>query len=213
MRVLFVNVSSKVNSNMKRQILLALTLLIGGRGLAVCEAFCALTLQIETSEGQPARSTWLQLIDPSGKVVRVDQVRGGVFRLCDFGAGPHSLKIGIGECHPVTISNLNLAMNHPISLRVRKQKCEMYNDEHTGCELLARILEDNGRPISDARLLVGGHQRAGRSDEFGRILINLFAARNDIVTEAEGYHPKSIRVECQSGADLNQEIGLRKREK
>lgn len=187
---------------------LCLLLVLSCRQVLALESFCALTLQIETPDGQPARRTWVELRDPTGKMVLQEQVHGPVLTICDFGPGPHSLTTGGNQCHPTTISNLYMKMGHPISLRVRQQKCEIYSSEHSGCEFLARIRDERGRAISGARLLLNGFEGPERSDEFGRLVIWLVSAHNDVVADAPGYRPQSIAVQCESGDNLDREIHL-----
>src|SRR5579884_2683988 len=88
--------------NVSALVLLAAAAAQGAQG------FCALTLNIADPQGQPARRTWVQLIDPKGNVEKNELVRGPTVQFCDFGFGSHSVVVGPNLCHPTTISKIFL---------------------------------------------------------------------------------------------------------
>jgi hypothetical protein len=175
--------------------------------VAASETFCALTLRIETSDGKPARRTWVQLIDPRGKVEKQELVEGDTFRACDFGAGPYSVRVGSNECHPVTVSNLRFRMGYPISFRVQKAQCEMAT-EHSGCELTLRVSDHNGRRLPAVEAYAEGKLCPERTDELGRVAALLAAGERAISVVASGYEPSSFRFSCEEGANVTREVTL-----
>ena len=89
--------------------------------------------------------------DPTGVVVLRRQVTEATFRICDFGFGPHTLRVGINECLPVAISNLRVRLGSPISLKVIPNVCS-YRDMRSACMVYFRVVDEAGRPIPDANL-------------------------------------------------------------
>jgi hypothetical protein len=67
--------------------LLALTILCSAMSFA--ETFCALTLNLQKSDGEPRSRTWVHLIDPAGRVEKQELVQGPSLRICDFGFGAY----------------------------------------------------------------------------------------------------------------------------
>lgn len=192
----------------KLKLLMVLYPILIAQGFAEAETFCALTVHIERSDGQPPRSTWVNLTDPEGTVVRSDLVRGDTYRVCDFGSGPHSLTIGRNQCHPTTISNLHLRMGRPILLRVRLQACPIYNTEFTGCQLLFRLRDEQGKSVQGGTILLGNTALEGSSDAFGRLFFHFAAGEKEFEAAAGGQRSDSLKLPCKDFTYLDQTMVL-----
>lgn len=174
--------------------------------IASAENFCALTVNIESPDGRPARKTWVELIDPDGVVEKRELVDGPTVHICDFGFGAYSIRIAPNLCHPITISNLHLHLGHPITLRVRKSECEG-EGMHTGCEVFLRVGDKEAKRIAGASILSEGHPWL-KTDEFGRAEGLLAAGERQIAVSAEGYQPRLIALKCEEASDLYQQVIL-----
>src|SRR6266446_4740147 len=82
------------------------------------QEFCALTLSVADSHGAPFTSTWIELVDANGKVVLRKMMERPIEKICDFGFGEYSVRVGVNDCFPVTLSNIRLQLGAPLFLSV-----------------------------------------------------------------------------------------------
>ena len=90
---------------------------------SAADGFCGVIVNISAQSGQPVNSTLIEVLDSTGKVVRSEFTKGPQYRLCDFGFGAHSIRVGANECIPVTISNLKILLHSQLVLDVILNRC------------------------------------------------------------------------------------------
>jgi hypothetical protein len=140
-----------------------------GSSIARAEDFCAVTLDVAGFDGKPITSTWIELDDPSGKAVRSETMTGPTLKICDFGFGPHSLRVGTNECLPTTISNLRVVFGAPIHLKVVINGCGWPELMGAACRLFLRGVDSEGNPLPDVDISPSiGTNPAQRTDSYGR---------------------------------------------
>jgi hypothetical protein len=175
--------------------------------VARAEDFCAITLNVAADSGQPITSTWVELVDPTGKVVRREMMRGPLHRICDFGFGPHSLRVGTNECLPVTVSNLRLRIGTPLTLHVVLDGCGY--QFHTGCLVYLRVVDADANAIPDVDfdppLELG---RPARTDSYGRYQ-TLVKGTYDLTFSKKGFDPKRVHLECRGVEEIDTEVVLK----
>src|SRR5689334_8618189 len=89
-----------------------------GQGQGANHQFCALRFNVSSDIGHAVRSTWVELLDPEGRTVYRKMVVGSSGEICDFGFGPHKLRVGTNECYPTQVENVRLKLGTPIELSV-----------------------------------------------------------------------------------------------
>jgi hypothetical protein len=193
----------------RRAALLALLFVLGAceTTLLAREPFCALTANITRPDGRSTRHTLFELIDPAGKVVLKDVASESTLRICDFGFGTYSLRIGPNECHPITVSNLRLRLGHPIVITVSKIPCGP-EEEHTGCSVYFRVRDDRGRNLPDVRMNSGGREWPETTDEYGRLEAEFGPGRITVLLSKPGYLSTTTSFDCTDGSDTEQELVL-----
>ena len=172
------------------------------------EDFCALTVNIATDGGKPFTSTWIELEDPSGKVVLNRQVTEPTFRICDFGFGPHTLRVGTNECLPVAISNLQVRFDSPISLKVVLDSCG-YRNMRSACFVYFRVVDEDGKPIPGAAFSPPLTTAPAHVDSYGRWQ-GLFQASHEITFRAQGFDPATISIRCRQDEEVDQSVVMAK---
>jgi len=194
-----------------------LTILLPGAvlpGTLRAEPFCALTISVSNANGTPARNVAYELIDPNGRIEGHDLVKSSTIRICDFGFGAYSVKVGSNTCHPVTVSQLKLALGYPITLNVHlmnESHCRNYPQYHSGCKVYLRIQSATGEPIQGASAAINDSKSRGFSDEYGRLETSSNSGTVRAVVTADGLLPKTIAEPCQEGMDLDKQVTLERR--
>jgi hypothetical protein len=170
--------------------------------------FCALTANIVNSSDKPISSTWAQLEDASGNIVLRVQT-GSVLRICDFGFGAHTLRVGINECLPVTIQNLRLRMGYPISLKVILNTCPAYPQGGNYCPLMLRVMDRQGAPIGHALVSAPSLRSPLSVDSFGRLEIRIIRGKSyDLAISSDGFNSETLRVGCVDYENIDRAIVL-----
>jgi hypothetical protein len=69
---------------------------------------CAVEVHVlsETPPHEMLSNILVELKDPDEKVVSALRTELGIARFCDFGFGPHSIRVGGDSCNPVTVSGV-----------------------------------------------------------------------------------------------------------
>jgi hypothetical protein len=193
--------------------MIAFGALCGGIPLpAAAPEFCALSVKVSDWEGRPINFTWMELADSSGRVERRESV-GSEFRICDFGFGPHTLRIGTNECFPVAVSNLEVRLGSPIVLDVRMPKCAyghpMYGSSSGGvvCRSYFRTTTADGAALPEVEVLRKDGGGGGLTDSYGRWQ-GILAGTRDITFSRPGYAPKTVRVRCPESGALEMSVAL-----
>ncbi len=173
---------------------------------AAAEEFCAVTLNVLDSGGAPISSTWIELVNSEGLVVRKEEMIGPTIRICDFGFGPHTLRVGTNECLPMAISNLRVVMGGPLHLKVTLNGCSYRDVMRNACLLYVRVKDNEGKPVPDADLSRAPPPRLqSKTDAYGRIQ-TLFRGSRDLVVTKEGFEPAVARAQCRSDEELDIEV-------
>ena len=178
--------------------------------VARAEDFCALTVNITSSASLPPNRTWVELIDPSGRVELREEVRGSTFKICDFSFGPHTLRVGTNECLPVSTSNLRVVIGSPLHLNVYMNGCGYQDTMRNACLLYVRAVDHEGKPVPDADILlrpIPGVQP--RTDSFGRFQ-GLFWGGQDIALTKEGFEASRTRVQCRENEEIDITVVMEK---
>ena len=177
---------------------------------ARAEDFCALTVNIMPDGEMPFRSTWIELDDPSGKAVLTKQVTEATFRICDFGFGPHTLRVGINECLPVAISNLQVRFGSPISLRVFTNATAYCGSGYrTGCLAYFRVVDEDGKPVSNAAFSPPLTTKPAATDSYGRWQ-GLFGGNRDLRFTAPGFSPATVNIQCRQDEEVDRLVVMQR---
>jgi len=190
--------------------LLAVVFALVGPVTARADDFCALTLRVTGPMGEPSRSTWIELDDASGRVVWRDAMQGPDLKICDFGFGPHTLRVGTNECLPVAISNLRVVFGFPLSLHVILDGCGYREQMRKGCLVYLRTVGTDGQPLPGVNFsppIVRGDPQ--RTDGFGRWQ-SLFGGEHDLTFSKPGFAPVAVHVRCNDNEEVDQEIVMPK---
>jgi hypothetical protein len=174
------------------------------------EEFCALTLNIVDSDGLPIRRTWVQLLDESG-AGPYTMMEGPTLRICDFGFGPHTLRVGTNECLPITISNLRVVIGSPLRLNVIMNSCGYMDIRRTTCLLYLRVVDTEGNAVPGADLLlrpIPEVQPETKTDSYGRYQ-GLFRGSRDVIVTKEGFEPGRAHVQCSGTEELDIKITMK----
>lgn len=199
----------KLNRSRLITLLLWLVACISLPSFARGEDFCALTLHVYEPTGIPIKSTWIELDNSSGKVVRNEMI-GSTLKICDFGFGPHTLRVGTNECLPVTISNLRMIFGSPLDLRVVLNGCGYRETVRSACLLYVRVIDAGGTPIPDVdfspNLVL---DRSPRTDSFGRYQ-SLVSGNRELIFTKEGFEAERVRVQCKGTEEVDVEVTMKR---
>lgn len=168
--------------------------------------FCAVTLHVLSTEAMPVTSTWLELIDQSGKIEMRTQTEGATIKICDFDFGPHILRVGTNECLPVSISNIRLVVGSPLHLEVILNGCGYREVMRNACLLYLRTVDDDGKPVPEAEISLRPIPAAPpKSDSYGRYQTLFQGSRSLILTKA-GFEPAEVEANCQENEELDLKV-------
>jgi hypothetical protein len=177
---------------------------------ARAEDFCALSVDVTGFDGKPVGSTWIELLDPSGRVVRKEMTSGSEFRICDFGFGPHALRVGTNECLPVTVSNLRAVFGFPLHLNVVLNGCGYREQMRTGCLAYFRTVDDLHNPVPEAAISPPlATNLPDHTDGFGRWQ-GLFRGSHDLTFSATGFEPAKVHIECRRDEEVDAEVVMKR---
>ena len=189
---------SPIPSDRTRTLPFAVTFcLLFGASCARGDDFCALTVNLTSFTGLQPASTWVELVDQSGDVERREEMHGATFKICDFGFGPHTLRVGTNECLPVSISNLRVVLGHPLHLNVMLNACGYQDTFRSTCLLYLRAVDTRGTPVADAEVVF--HPSPGtlaRTDSFGRFQ-SLYRGSREIVLNKAGFEAGRANARCR----------------
>jgi hypothetical protein len=188
-------------------LLLALHL---GSSPATAEDFCAVTLNVTASSGQPITSTLVELADATGRIVLRQQMYGSRLRICDFGFGPHTLRVGTNECLPVSVSNLKVVFGHPLVLHVVLDPCTYWDLMSTGCFIYLRTVDEDRKPLAAVHFSPEINRGVlANTDTYGRWQ-GYFKGAYDVTFDKKGFAPSVARVDCRNGVEVDQEVVMKR---
>ena len=175
--------------------------------------FCALSVKVSFWDGTPINSSAVELVDASGQI-ELRQTVGPEFQICDFRFGPHTLRLGVNECFPIAVSNLEVRLGNPIMLDVRLPKCAYGRPQYgssTGeraCFSYFRTTTGDGAPLSQVEIFPKLGTDASRTDSYGRWQ-GVVTGTKEITFSKPGYESKTLRVGCpESGPPLEVSVPL-----
>jgi hypothetical protein len=173
---------------------------------ATAQEDCAITLHVtEGSSGRPITSTWIELEDSSGTLVRKEMMRGATLNICDFGFGPHVLRVGTNGCLPVTVSNIRLVLGSPLSLHVVLDSCGYQEAMRNACLVYFRVMDDHGKPIPTAIFSPSLTNQTPRMDSYGRYQ-TLFKGSHDLTFTAPGFESTTVHTQCRQTEEVDQVV-------
>ena len=198
----FKNIAALLSISARR---LAACLCLGGLSLFGADT-CALTLQLFSYDGRPASNAWVELRDSEDKVVLRTLMEGPTLRICDFGFGPHSLRVGASWGLPVTVSNLRLLLKAPLNIKVVLNSTNYTGGMGSGCLLYLRVADRAGQPVPGADILQSNFPgTSAKADSFGRYQA-LYGGTNEIVVRKEGYEDSRTVVACKDREQLDRGV-------
>ena len=176
--------------------------------------FCALSVKISAWDGSAINRTWIELVDSSGNV-EFRRMAGAEFHVCDFKFGPHTLRVGVNECFPLAVSNLEVRLGHPITLDLKMPKCAygrpMYGSStgELACLSYFRTTKGDGEPLPEVEFSpkLGSDSL---TDSYGRWQ-GIMAGTKDVTFSKPGYWPKTLRVSCPETGPLEVSVPLTSR--
>jgi hypothetical protein len=171
--------------------------------------FCAVTVEVTGPDNLPIQSTWMELLGPDGKVEARNQMDGPIYRLCDFGFGQHSLRVGANECFPVTISNLRVRFGDPIFLKVHLNACSGGEEITNACRIYFRIVDDGGKALPGTRTALQGLASSLTADKYGRV--QTFLPKDHTMTYSflkPGFEAGSAQLACTERREVDRVIVL-----
>lgn len=172
-------------------------------GIGRSADFCAVRVHVVDSKGIPVTRSWIELENSRGVAVRREIVVGPDFDVCDFGFGPHTLRIGTNECLPVAISNLKVVFGHPVSLVAVINGCS-YRNMRSACLAYFRVSDASGAPVGGAVLSRQGAPDV-QTDSFGRWQ-GLFDGSRDVTFTKTGFEPVIVHVGCASDEEVDRPV-------
>lgn len=194
-------------------VLLAVGSLGGGFTLSAASPdFCALSVKISGWDGSAINGTSIELVDSSGHV-ELRRIVGAEFQICDFGFGPHALRLGVNECFPLAVSNLEIKLGNPITLDVRLPKCAygrpMYGSStgERACFSYFRTTTGDGEPLSQVEISPKLGTDASLTDSFGRWQ-GIMAGTKEITFRKPGYSPETLHISCPEAGTLEVSVAL-----
>lgn len=169
---------------------------------------CLLTADIILDDGRPIVSTHIELTDPSGKIVLQRQTSSRL-EICDFGFGPHTLRVGTNERYPVTISSLIANPSYPIRLKIILNSGPQASSGSNFCEVYFRVFDEDGSPVANASVIAGN--RAGSTDIYGRIISGVSRRRPVTYSvKKSGFVETTLDVECEDSEQIRRTVVLRR---
>lgn len=192
---------------MSRLLLKMVVAAVCGLGLfpLSAETFCAVSVKVVNASGGSIASSWIELVDPQGRIVRRENIQGETFKICDFGFGPHTLRIGTNECLPVSISNLRVVFGHPLNLVAVLNACGYREQMRNACLLFARAVDSAHQPIAEVELLPKLGADIQTTDLYGRWQ-GLFKGHKELVFAKNGFAPANLSLLCNADEEHDVEI-------
>jgi hypothetical protein len=173
--------------------LLSLPCLKGGE-------FCALRLSVTLPDGIPVVSAAAELLDARGTIVQTTTIANGEGHFCDFGFGPHSIRVHEESSIPTVLTGIQLIYGEPQELRVvlnPLSSAGVHGGGGNACMAYVRIISIDGKPVAGVTINPRGTNE--ESDRFGRLLLLVPLGRFwTIQFERTGFRPQSATFSCSS---------------
>jgi hypothetical protein len=163
-------------------------------------SFCALKISAVSEDGTPLRNAFAELVDPSGQMIRRQEVVEGRAEFCDFGFGYHSILVRgkDDDTCDTMVKNVKVIYGRPQQIKVILNSCLEYRiaDGGNACFIYLRVSSKTGERIQTAKILKDDGLQI-ITDEYGRaqIGIRLFSGA-DLTFSKNGYETRKVHVEC-----------------
>ncbi len=168
------------------------------------ETFCALRIIVTTEGGDPIFAGEAQLVGADGSIVQVAKINAGRGEFCDFGFGPHSVRVSGNGMRATTVSGIVLTYGKTLNLRVVMNVLKSSDGGGGGnaCSAYLRVQTTEGKPISGARVTAvsaRGRVKGIVCDEYGRALL-LVPTGEFVAYRAEdpGFRPTQFTLSCST---------------
>jgi hypothetical protein len=169
------------------------------------------TLEVTGPRGEPLTGVWIELVDPSGHIVLREATQEPEHKICDFGFGPHTLRVGANECLPVAISNVRVVFGHPVTLKVILNGCGYREEMRSACLVYFRTVGEDHMPIPGVslspRLNTPG---ATETDGFGRWQGLVLRGGQDVSFTKPGFAPAATHLQCGRDEELDVEVVMKR---
>jgi hypothetical protein len=167
--------------------------------------FCAVTLTILTPEAKPPKSTHIEVVDQKGKIERAFEAQGDTVQICDFGFGPHAIRVGSHGC-VTSISDVEMRFGYSIPLTAFLNGfCGWVDTMSSGnaCELYVRVMNEYGSPVPNAQIQVWSPPaKPVTADSWGRYQ-GVYIGDLEIVATKPGYENGSARATCKKNEHID----------
>ena len=177
----------------------------------VAADFCAVKVSVVDQAAKPV-ATAIQLIDPSGRVVERVYARTGEAEFCDFGFGPHSIRVGDERCGGVTLDRIGLRRGQTQRFNVILQDCTIAIDGGRcplSCEIYLRVSSDNGEKLKESEVSIEGNPLIIHVDSYGRIWLSILKGSSEnLRITAPGYQEKTLHLFCKDKETLQEMVQL-----
>ena len=94
-------------------------------GPSNAQSFCAVTLHVKDSKGNPLERS-VRLLDSNGTVETYRTSKNGLVTFCDFRYGIHSIVVAPDDCMPVVLQNIQIVPHAPQTVHVVVNSCSSY---------------------------------------------------------------------------------------
>ena len=171
---------------------------------------CSLTVHVHGPDSLPINQLWAELIDANGITEIRKEVSGRTIYICDFGFGPHTLRVLTNGILPVSISNIQLIIDSPLTLHVYLNGYGYPHVMRTACLLYVRVLDETGAGVAGADISYAlPIWKLGSTDSYGRFQ-GLFSGSREVLVTKEGYAPHKVAIQCRATEQIDLSVPLKR---
>jgi len=177
-----------------------------GARAARAEDFLRRDAQGVELNGWPATSTWIELVDPSGRVVRKEMMRDRSSRYATSGSGPHTPGSEPTNAYPSQSPTSELCSG-PLVLNVVLNGCGYREQMRSGCLAFSEPLTIITIRCQGRSLAPGS--RSTRSYGQFRPLAGVVWRLPRPQFSAVGFEPAKVHIECKRDEEVDAEVVMR----
>jgi hypothetical protein len=165
---------------------------------------CGVELLVTLANGHPIGSATAQLLNAEGTIVQSTSITAGRGRFCDFGFGPHSIRVVRAGSLATTLSGIEFIFGQTQQLYVTMNPASSKDTEEGGgnaCRAYIRAQTLDGKPIAGA--IASIRNTRVRGDDYGRFMLLVpLNAFTEFRFEKAGFAPRSLVLSCSSWDEL-----------